>query len=763
MKEIVITSSVLIVAVILLRLLFRNKVSRRLIYGAWLLVALRLLIPVQFGNMNFSVLSPVKPVMNSIADIAQRPVFGPSREEAYNDALKDYLSQGGQVFVPEVQERVDSKIQQGRPQQEVYDELLGTGVSESIVLPEISREIETKVSGMTAPTFGQLATVVWIVGMVVMAVWFAAVNLNFRRKLCKTAVLLELPESKIPVKVSPVLTSPCLFGFLKPTVYMTPGCKDDERMRHHVLTHEMTHLQNGDHIWAWVRCICLCIYWFNPLVWVAASLSRRDCELACDEAVLKELGEGERLAYGKTLLDMVSSVPAPGQLLETATAMHETKKQLKERMKCIVKKPKVFLTAAIILLVVLMAITGCTFSGAFDGPQAMTPDNTQTTTTVVQATTVSKEDGELEAFQKLFFTDSSERNPYGYTTGYEYSSPEEIILRNFFDHGFSGEHKKTDAEYEALKQIVSWTQWLDNADFNRLPKDKMEADLQAVYGVSLADLPDSAYEGLYYLESTDCYYSFQTAPFTDVGKNIRSVVHNEDGTISLSYEALSGTKYILTLKQRDDRYLVLSNARADPQGSTTPTTPSVTVPATTIPVKDPELAYFQDQFRNIAMSDGVTRNYYNYALGQEYASVMELDLREFFGNGFTGEKTATEAELAELQPYLENSFFGENHFHRLPKEKMEEELQKCFGITLEDLPDTAFESLIYLESSDSYCFFASSVHGIAEGVEIQSVEHLADGTLRVIYTKRTWQIEEYAVTLKPAGEGYLVLSNLKVE
>ena len=60
MKEILITSSVLILTVIFLRLVFRNKVSRRLIYGAWLLVALRLLIPVQFGNLNFSVLTPAK-------------------------------------------------------------------------------------------------------------------------------------------------------------------------------------------------------------------------------------------------------------------------------------------------------------------------------------------------------------------------------------------------------------------------------------------------------------------------------------------------------------------------------------------------------------------------------------------------------------------------------------------------------------------------------------------------------------------------------
>lgn len=198
--------------------------------------------------------------------------------------------------------------------------------------------------------------------------------------------------------------------------------------------------------------------------------------------------------------------------------------------------------------------------------------------------------------------------------------------------------------------------------------------------------------------------------------------------------------------------------------TTSPTVPATTAPPPpTTPPVDPEVVAFTELFRNISMSDGVTRNPYNYSLGQEYTSPMELNLREFFGNGFADEKIATAAELSELQPYLENSFFGESHFHRLPKDKMERELQKCFGITLEELPNSAFESLIYLASSDSYCFFASSVHGVAEGVEIKRVEHLDDGVLKVTYTKRTYKIEEYVVTLKPNNESYLILSNLKVE
>ncbi len=58
-------------------------------------------------------------------------------------------------------------------------------------------------------------------------------------------------------------------------------------MLRHVLTHEFTHYRHGDHLWSMLRCLALAVHWWNPLVWLAAELSRRDAELACDEGALK--------------------------------------------------------------------------------------------------------------------------------------------------------------------------------------------------------------------------------------------------------------------------------------------------------------------------------------------------------------------------------------------------------------------------------------------------------------------------------------------
>ena len=69
-----------------------------------------------------------------------------------------------------------------------------------------------------------------------------------------------------------------------------------------MLAHEYTHYRHGDPIWAVFRCICVSLYWYHPFVWLAAFLSRRDSELACDESVTRTYDAKERKVYGETLI-----------------------------------------------------------------------------------------------------------------------------------------------------------------------------------------------------------------------------------------------------------------------------------------------------------------------------------------------------------------------------------------------------------------------------------------------------------------------------
>ena len=351
MTQILISSSLLIAVVLLARWLLRERVGKRLIYGAWLLVALRLLIPVQFGHSQYSVAAmteqleqrsePIQQVQQSL----QEPIAGPSRAEVYEQLLQDYIQGTPAPSAPAAS--APQTPQTIRP-----------------VTPAVQEKLQQEAQAqISAPTFGQVLTAIWIGGMVIMAGWFLITNALFLHRARKNAEPFAC-DAPVRVRISVNIPSPCLVGLFRPVIYLTPGSVQNEQTMKHVLTHEISHLRHGDHIWSWVRCICLCVYWFNPLVWTAAILSKRDCELACDESALKKLGSSERTAYGQTLLVTVSQARSPAHILETATAMNETKKQLKERVNFIVKKPKNLFICTFCLILVASLAAGCAFLGS---------------------------------------------------------------------------------------------------------------------------------------------------------------------------------------------------------------------------------------------------------------------------------------------------------------------------------------------------------------------------------------------------------------
>ena len=378
MKEILITSSVLIAVLLLLRVIFAKKVSRVLIYSAWILVALRLLIPVQIGQLDFSMLTAAKPVIEAVDERVEDAILGTAPEKSYEYHIQHYIEKDPSVFIPEVQEQIQQEISQGtQTREEIFEKIQQEFPEQEILTPEGQETVQMLVGMENATRLHNADTIVatiWFAGIAIMAIWFTIVNLRHSRMLLKNREKLEC-DSPIPVYVSEKVGSPCLVGLFRPAIYLTPECAASEETMRHVLTHELTHYRHMDHIWSVVRCICLCVYWFDPLVWVAAWFSRRDCELACDEGALKRLGEEERIAYGRSLLDVVSHASAPANLMQTATAMNETKKQLKERVNFIVKKPKISLIAAICMVIVCAIVAGCAAAGPgnLEGPTTVEP------------------------------------------------------------------------------------------------------------------------------------------------------------------------------------------------------------------------------------------------------------------------------------------------------------------------------------------------------------------------------------------------------
>lgn len=340
MKAVLITSSLLILVLIALRYLLRGRIRPRVQYALWLLVAVRLLVPVSLPGTVFSVLN----------------VLSPETENA-----TVYVSSHGLTTSAPAPET--GTLSDGQEVSIYYD---GLGIRHFYPVGE-APPADADYTTVPAEQIFDLNAVlrtVWLCGAAVMAFWFLTVNLSFSARARKGARRLEGADCPVPVYVSASVPSPCLLGLVRQRIYVTPACTEDPVRLRHVLAHELTHRRQGDPWWSLVRAVCLCLYWFDPLVWWAAALSRRDCELACDEGAIRRLGEAERIAYGRTLVGLVAAGVSPGSLLQTATTMRSGRSGLKERIALIAEKPRMLAVTALCLVTVVAVAAAATFTGA---------------------------------------------------------------------------------------------------------------------------------------------------------------------------------------------------------------------------------------------------------------------------------------------------------------------------------------------------------------------------------------------------------------
>ena len=347
MKEILLTSSVLILALLALRQLFRRTVSRRMQYALWLLVLVRLLVPVNVGTLAHNVLSAAEPVQAVVEERLDTPVL--------------YVQDGTERRPAQL---LPGKESQGEPLSPPSDAAQSAPADEYYTVTPTYRTV----------TLSEALTYVWYAGMAGVGAWFLFTNLRFARALRKARTPYRVEGCRYPVYLVSALPSPCLFGVLRPAVYLNEKALQSPDALRFVLAHEQTHARHLDPLWSLLRGVCLTVYWFDPLVWLAAVLSREDCELACDEGTLRALGADERTAYGKALLALVPVCDKPQNPLLGATTMTSGKRSLKERITRIAENRQA--KAAAVFAVVALAALVCavSFTGAPDTPPEVTQE-----------------------------------------------------------------------------------------------------------------------------------------------------------------------------------------------------------------------------------------------------------------------------------------------------------------------------------------------------------------------------------------------------
>ena len=369
MTEWFVSSAVLAAVLIGAHYLLRGKISARLQYALWLVLLVRLLLPLSVGKTALSVAN-LLPEAEPAAVIQAEPAAVPPAQAA---STPEPSAPAAPVQTP------------AQPVQRPASTPAQT---------ETSSAEPAKAAQKPALSVRKIFMLVWASGAALLGLWFLFCNLRYGRQLRAGVLRAIAPKEGRPaVRLTQTALSPCLFGLFPPVIYVTMDCAQDEQLLHHCAEHEYTHYLHRDHIWAVLRGVCLALHWFNPLVWWAAALSRTDAELFCDEDTVRRLGEDARADYGRSLIRMTCRERVDP--LSAATTMSGRGGQLKTRIISITKHPKTAIPVLILVLLLCAAAVGCTMTGAKDAaPAQQTPEKTEDTPEELEATADTREEPE---------------------------------------------------------------------------------------------------------------------------------------------------------------------------------------------------------------------------------------------------------------------------------------------------------------------------------------------------------------------------------
>ena len=182
--------------------------------------------------------------------------------------------------------------------------MMETAPSVQTGVPALDQVINPVIDHSLAPAPGASAnplqiwipvlTVIWLLGVAALFLYSAVSYRRLRRRVCEAVILRD------NIYQSENAGSPFVLGIIQPKIYL-PYSVDSGALAY-VIAHEQAHIRRGDHWWKPLGFLLLTVHWFNPLLWLSYILLCRDIELACDERVIREMGNEQRADYTHALV-----------------------------------------------------------------------------------------------------------------------------------------------------------------------------------------------------------------------------------------------------------------------------------------------------------------------------------------------------------------------------------------------------------------------------------------------------------------------------
>ncbi len=329
-------SGALVLLLILgLKPLYKNKFSKRWQYYIWIVVALRFLLP----------FTPDTTIIGSLF------------EKFDTTAITNEIPANPNVPVPA--DTGNSKAEPIQPNREITTAAMREPVDKYVYLFFIW-------SALTLVLFVRKVTVYQGFIQYIKAGNKEVSDIKILNLLSDCEEKLKI-KTRVELSCNPLLASPMLIGFFRPRIILPVGEWEDKELSY-IFVHELIHYKQRDMFYKWLIQIVVCVHWFNPFVYLLEKEVNKSCELSCDEKVISVLDDTARREYGDILISFLKSNNLYKSSLASVT-LTEGAEQLKERLGAIMKfrkKSKVIIAITVIFTV---AVCICFFAtGAYAAP-----------------------------------------------------------------------------------------------------------------------------------------------------------------------------------------------------------------------------------------------------------------------------------------------------------------------------------------------------------------------------------------------------------
>ncbi|MCQ1528672.1 M56 family metallopeptidase [Lutispora saccharofermentans] len=340
-----IAAGILSLIIILIKLIFNDRIGPRFHHALWLLVLIRLLAPV-VPESPLSILNLLPAKIQNVID---------SKKTAVLDASA-FSAEG---YDHDISGEVNSYRDHGRNYYE-NDYVLS--------FEEYSKDQGKETSAGYAL---RIASLTWFAGFLSMALFALTAMFKFKgkaiyfRRLAEPEIVSLLEDclkkleikSGIPIYTDESFKSPCISGIIRPRIYLPEGIcsKISGKQLMHILLHELVHYKRRDSVYNLLGTIAVMVHWFNPVVWFAAKRMKLLREIASDAYVLEILGEEEIMPYGMTMVNLSRMFFNEHSQL-SLISFFETKNQIKRRIHMIkaFKKGSYKISAAAVICCILI-------------------------------------------------------------------------------------------------------------------------------------------------------------------------------------------------------------------------------------------------------------------------------------------------------------------------------------------------------------------------------------------------------------------------